>query len=381
MALIQDLIGEVLCRVPVKPLLRFRCVSKDWCSLIDSNVFAKKHIRTALEFGTGGGLIVNDEAGRCYVVDSEGVDVGSDEAVAVGIKDPLMSLIHGAEVLGAANGLCCVAKSEMSNILLFNPMTRKGREILVVPAPICGFGYDPVNDDYKVVKIAEGKTQFFVFVYSLKTNSWKRVLNVPSKVSFLSKWGVFAGGALYWLASKNPGKGLDTIVSFDLGLEQFKGVPLPPADNKIVNTNSRFMVPVGELLCIFDSYPNHSIDVWLMNKNGSENPWYKAFTVKQPRRHGSEFLRPLAFSKSQTVLLLQVGNTKLMWYDLEKKTFKNVGIRGIRMNFYAYLYNESLLQLAEDKPPQKPLQDKTIQKPSQDEQQKKQQKKRYRMFL
>ncbi|KAL8107590.1 F-box protein CPR1-like [Apium graveolens] len=319
MALLQELIVEILCRVPVKPLLRFRCVSKDWCSTIDSNAFIRKHLKTALECNTGAGLIVNDQGGRCYVVDSESLDGEGDDFVAVPIKNPLMNLIHGAEFFGAAKGLGCVAKKEMNEIL-----------------------------------------------------------NVPSNVNFLLKWAVFARGALYWTASKNQGNGLETIFGFDLELEQFEEVPFPSVDKKFVNCNTRIMVPVGESLCIFDNYPNYSIDVWLMNKNGSENPWYKAFTVKQPSPLDFEFLRPLAFSKSQTVVLLQVGNTKLMWHDLEKKTFKNVRIRGIPMNFYAYHYTESLLELADD-PLQKPLQDKPLQKPSQDNQQKKQKKKRYKM--
>lgn len=390
MALLQELIDEVLCRVPVKPLLRFRCVSKEWCSHIDSNAIIKKHLKTTLECNIGGGLIINDEGGRCYVVDSESLDDEGDDVVAVPIKNPLMSRIHGAEFFGSANGLGCVAKNEMKEILVFNPMTRKARTIPTAPAEfprsfymgetsICGFGYDHVNDDYKVVKIAHCQFNFrgfMVIVYSLKTNSWKRIQNVPSNISFLLKWAVFASGGLYWLASKNQGNGLETIVGFDLELEQFKEIPFPCVNKKFVDFNSRIMVPLGESLCIFDNYPNYSIDVWLMDKNGSENPWYKAFTVKQPSPLDFEFLRPLAFSKSQTVVLLQVGNTKLMWYDLEKKTFKNVRIRGIPMNFYAYLYTESLYQLADDKPLQESSQDKPLQKPSQDKQQKKPNKKR-----
>lgn len=110
MVLLQDLIDEVLCRVPVKPLLRFRCVSKDWCSRIDSNAFIKKHIKTTFECNIGGGLIINDEGGRCYVADSEYLEGEGHDVVAVPIKDPLMGLIHGAEFFGAAKGLGCVAK-------------------------------------------------------------------------------------------------------------------------------------------------------------------------------------------------------------------------------------------------------------------------------
>ncbi|MCI27031.1 F-box/kelch-repeat protein, partial [Trifolium medium] len=39
-----DLIGEILCRLPVKLLLQFQCVCKFWKSLISDPSFAKKHL-------------------------------------------------------------------------------------------------------------------------------------------------------------------------------------------------------------------------------------------------------------------------------------------------------------------------------------------------
>ncbi|KAK1368168.1 F-box domain-containing protein [Heracleum sosnowskyi] len=374
MSLPYDMIDLVLCRVPVKPLLRFRCVCKGWCSLIDSNAFVKKHVKTTIECNNGGGLLINDDAGKIYLADFDSLDDGS--AAVVEISNSLQTILSGVEVFSAANGLVCAAKNEMNEIFLFNPSTRKARKLPSAPAEfprtfdtvetsICGFGYDHVNDDYKVVKIADCKFQFqgfMVVVYSLKTNSWKRIHNVPSNICFYLKWGVFASGALHWLGSKNPGHGLETIVGYDLGLEQFKEIPFPAVNKKYVNINYRSLGPVGESLCILDNYPNFSVDVWLMKEYGAENPWYKAFAVKQPVLLNFAALRPLAFSKSCKVVLVEVDNAKLMWYDPKRKTAKNVRIRGIPNSFYSYLYTESLLKLSEDKPVQKPSQDMLLMK-------------------
>lgn len=62
---------------------------------------------------------------------------------------------------GAAYGLVYAAKNEMNNIFLFTPSTRNARKLPSAPGEfprsfhmvktsIFGFGYDHVNDDYKV---------------------------------------------------------------------------------------------------------------------------------------------------------------------------------------------------------------------------------------
>ncbi|KAK1368166.1 F-box domain-containing protein [Heracleum sosnowskyi] len=301
----------------------------------------------------------------CWAIVSVGG--GGDDAVAVPVDGPLKTLLSGAEFFGAANGLVCLAKNQMNELLILNPSTRKAREIPTAPADfprsfdcseigLCGFGYDHVNDDYKIVKIAECNVKFhgiMVIVYSLKINSWKRIQNVPaSDTQFLGDRGLFANGALHWFTIKAV-MDFSNIVSFDLGLEQFKEIPFPPN-----GTFGRSLVPVEESLGVLYKYSSR-VDVWLMNNSGVGNLWTKALSLKQAGPLGSfSFARPVAFSKSRKNVLLEVDSSKLVWYDLKRKRIKNVRIRGIPINFESYLYTESLLQVTEDK------KDKPLQKPS-----------------
>ncbi|KAK1391290.1 hypothetical protein POM88_010346 [Heracleum sosnowskyi] len=94
----------------------------------------------------------------------------------------------------------------------------------------CGFGYDEVNDDFKMLMIAQPKAQFdgvrfFVILYSLKTNVWTQNHNVPGYINFRTMFGagVFASESLYWTTTTEDQK--DVIIAFDLTLEQFKQVP------------------------------------------------------------------------------------------------------------------------------------------------------------
>jgi F-box interacting protein len=95
--------------------------------------------------------------------------------------------------------------SDKKTIALYNPCTREYKILpstlfeLRIPSgkeydkfcwerTLYGFGYDPINEDYKVVKIVDyyGNTIdrcFFseVKVYSLmKSNSWKRIKGYPN---------------------------------------------------------------------------------------------------------------------------------------------------------------------------------------------------------
>ncbi|XP_074336277.1 F-box protein CPR1-like [Apium graveolens] len=377
MSLPGELVDEILCHLPVKPLLQCRCVSKEWCSLIDSNAFIKKNLKKNLECNTGGGLTINAGSDKFYLADFDSLDDPS--ASVVQINDPIKTLLVDSQFMGTSNGLMCVFKNEMNDVFLFNPTTRKSRKIANSPpqfpnsfTPIesymCGFGYDEVNDDYKVVKIAD-----------LKTNAWTWIQNVP-EVCFTSNRGIFAGGSLHWTAISSPTNCKDLIVGFDLELQQFKEVHFPPIKPPLVRVkiNIRCLFDVGGCLCITDNYPPH-LDVWVMKIYGAKKTWYKALSVKQHKTLGSfTTFSPLAFSKSRSYILLEVDRKKLVWYDLDKNKVRKVRMRGIPVKCNSFLYTESLLKLTIDTPlHNKPVQ----QKPSNDKQDKNQTKRRSQVCL
>ncbi|KAL1819208.1 hypothetical protein ACET3Z_014077 [Daucus carota] len=364
MALPCELIDEVLCRVPVKYLLRCRCVSKEWCSLIDSTAFIKKHLKTTTECNAPGVILTGKQS--LFLTDLESLSA-DEEVDGVELKDPLKSVFPDADFVGAGNSLLCFCKKNACKFLIYNPATRKYRKVPDMPSmfALCfgmatatnrGFGYDHVNDDYKVVMIADF-CGMLVIVYSLKSNCWTQIHDVPSDILVYpsSQKGMFASGALYWLAAKNQPDGCFIVLGFDLGLEQFKELPSPVA------RDGDFYFADGGSLCILEQCTKSRTDVWLKNNYGAENPWYKAFSVEKPCALGSfKAFRPIAFSRSGKNVLLEVDQdrTKLLWYDPEKKEVKNARIYGIPSKFSAHLYRESLLQLTENVRRQKPSKDK-----------------------
>lgn len=375
MALPHEMIDEILCRVPVKPLLRFRCVSKGWCSLIDSNAFAKKQLKNTLACNAGVGLMIvkHGDDRKFYLAGFDSLD--DESADLLEIDDPLKSFLSDAQIMGACNGLICVFKNKRKDIFVLNPTTRNSRKIAGVPIEfpslfstiekrICGFGYDEVSDDFKVVMIAECYVQFhglIAMVYSLKTDAWTRIQDVPSNIRFINMRGLFASGCLHWMAIDDRTNGKEVIVGFDLELQQFKDVPFPPIEPTRAKFSERILDDVGEYVSILDCLDLQT-DVWLMNNHGAETTWYKALSKEDPEVIGTFRLTKLvAFSRSGEDVLLLVRNdynTKLVWYNLDKKTRKNIQICGLPVHFSLIRYTESLLQLTEEPLQQNPLKDK-----------------------
>lgn len=72
MSLPNELIDEILCRVPVKYLIRCRCVSKEWCSIIDSNAFIETHSKRTSECNLDRGVVISgDGIGKVFLTDVE----------------------------------------------------------------------------------------------------------------------------------------------------------------------------------------------------------------------------------------------------------------------------------------------------------------------
>ncbi|KAL8093162.1 F-box protein CPR1-like [Apium graveolens] len=318
MALPCDLIfDQILCRVPVKYLLRCRCVSKEWCSIIDSAAFINKHAKTIIESNAGSGIIITGSE-TLFLTDTESF-YGDEDVVVTEIKDPLKTVFPGADFVGVANSLLCFCKNNWNDFLLYNPSTRKHRKVPsmgefvlwfdMVNVSQCGFGYDHVNDDYKIVKVVDF-CGLVVMVYSLRSNCWTQIHKVPDNIEIYpkSRKGMFASGALHWLAAKKMPASSFIILGFDLGFERFNEIPSPVA------RNGNFYIADGGSLCIVEQCTNSRTDVWLINNYGAENPWYKAFSVEQPGPLGSfRAFSPVVFSRSGKDVLLEVDSSKLVW--------------------------------------------------------------------
>nr|GEX34255.1 hypothetical protein [Tanacetum cinerariifolium] len=131
------------------------------------------------------------------------------------------------------------------------------------------FGYDPINDDYKVVKVMfhlggshldEIQGSIKVEVYSLKRGGfWQSVNGFSSHVSFICNIDeVCLDGHLYWNCFVNANGTQKSIVELDLGTENFSEISLPDSIRCDV------LGVLLQQLCIIACNYSSGCEVWLL---------------------------------------------------------------------------------------------------------------------
>jgi F-box interacting protein len=338
----SEIVIAVLYRLPVRPLLQFRSVSKPFRSLIDSTDFINLHLKNSIDTGSNLSLILRRDSEICLI----NLDALSD---AVEEAHPLMCYSNQILILGSTNGLICIS-NVAEDIALWNPLIRRHKVIPFLPIErigssllatrVFGFGYDPENEDYKLVRISqfinlgnEGCVSK-VKVYSLRANEWRDSEDMPYVLCYTRKNGTFASGALHWVVNRKFNEEADLIVAFDLTAEKFREVPLPEC------AEEGFHIDVGVLggcVCMIATYQAVRIDVWVMTEYGVKKSWAKLFSVAQAEEVVGSFkhLRPLAYSKTVGEVLLELDNQRLVWYDLRRKRVENVSVGGLPDSFEA----------------------------------------------
>ncbi|VVB07752.1 unnamed protein product [Arabis nemorensis] len=363
----MDIVNDLFLRLPAKSLVRFRALSKPSCLLIDSPDFIASHLDRVLQTNDHLMILLRG-ALHLYTVDLDSLDTVSD------VEHP-MKRGGPTEVFGSCNGLIGLSNSP-TDLAIFNPSTRQIHRLpqSTIDLPdgsttrgyvFYGLGYDSVNDDYKVVRMVQFKRDsddelgcsfpYEVKVFSLKMNSWKRIVSVSPSIQLLfyfyyhllyrRGYGVLAGNSLHWVLPRRPGLiAFNIIVRFDLAIEEFDIVRFPEA---VVNGDVDIQMDIGVLdgcLCLMCNYDQKYVDVWMMKEYNVRDSWTKVFTVQKPKSVKSfAYMRPLVYSKDRNKVLLEINNTKLVWLDIESKKLSTLRIKDCPSSYSAELVVSSLV--------------------------------------
>ncbi|KAK8661923.1 hypothetical protein V6N13_091511 [Hibiscus sabdariffa] len=364
-----DVITGILRVLPVKTLTRFKCVSKSWDSLIKDPHFVKLHLHHSLTTNNNVKLVLDGRTTPANVDSDDDEEDDDDETYSVDFDSlgnleqlprPFITTGTGctSRIFGSYNGLLAVYHNDEERIALWNPSTRTCHhlprltigDVMEMHYDILGFGYDVIDDDYKVVRMMGfGRS---AMVYSLKTDSWKRIKDCPYQIHFTYNHdGAYANGSLHWVGDE-PHKDSRGRVIFGLylGAEEFHRVPEPEV--RFRNLRDKHVGGVlGGSLCVFGEYTNgydedHTI-LGVMKEYGVKESWTELVNLSNEEwQLNICYTRAVAYSPRGDQVLLDDGgfSPHPAWLDLAKKTWQYLhNIPGAPARFSATIYVETLV--------------------------------------
>ncbi|XP_028768321.1 F-box/kelch-repeat protein At3g06240-like [Neltuma alba] len=298
----QEIVANILVRLPVKSLIRFQCVCKYWKDLFKTPSFIAEHLHHSTQQNP---LLVfdcysskcgsNNDKNNPWHLSSLNREMQVLEFQNPPIVDPLMRFWR---IVHSSNGLFClelIMADESDSFWLWNPAIRDVRQ---VPKSLnhyecedfsVGFGFSLVVNDYKIVKLfIINLLVFQVEVYALTTGFWRKVkFRNLEGISLMSDSGFTYNGSIFWVGLQvgiDPG----LIVSFDVAMEVFTLIPFP--------TKSLFLESYGITFTMYDNklallsstfigiHESSFIDLWVIEESTNESRerwiWTKIYTSR-----------------------------------------------------------------------------------------------------
>ena len=393
----DELLEEILSRLPVKSLIRFRCVKKSWSANFQQPSFIAKHFRHRCDQASPS-LLVESNLFPGYGLSlhpyPDDEDVERFRIVDFPNDMGITELQH-INMIGCINGIICLGgcfNGGFDGFVLWNPAIRK-RKVVSYPSPtVCAahlrpshhfrtfyaFGYDQYFNDFKVVRIVtcnkkSAPTQNAIFtdycnffhVYSLKADSWTQVdpdihhLNIRL---ITRCYAIYFNGFHHWLGFLDNGDineleqncDCEIILSFDMSNDVFRIMRLPdevfrklryPELDNVSRMNKIFSVFNDRLAFIVykdeDTMTEKYFDIWVMREYGVEDSWTKQLVVGPLL--GIE--RPLQFAKNGELLLVG-DDDAIVLYNIGSKEIRNLQLTKLPKSFIpvqAMVYVESLV--------------------------------------
>ncbi|XP_017984401.1 PREDICTED: F-box/kelch-repeat protein At3g23880-like [Theobroma cacao] len=344
----EILVMEILLRLPVKSLMRFKCVCKSWYSSFQTSYFITNHRNNLNLFFKGFDKVpyLSLLSTETEIKKHDEQDVRFNLKVKEKIHMPV-SICNSwrLTVSGPCNGLLCL--HDGYTITLWNPSTREVKLLPESPTPstdytyfFCiGFGFDRKFDDYKIlVKVIHcvwSKSTSQIYLYSLNTNSWREL---PHPNVFIDPFlfNTYINGIYYWKVTSDDDSYL--ILSFDMAEEVFSTLPLL----NFGMSNARCLwciAPFNEALATI-VHPTEGMekcyDIWVLNGYS----WTKQLTIGPIL--GVE--RPLALWKNGELFLLSENNTLVM-FDPCTGELHDFGIHMSKYTMRLVVYAESIIPI------------------------------------
>ncbi|XP_074317989.1 F-box/kelch-repeat protein At3g06240-like [Silene latifolia] len=238
---------------------------------------------------------------------------------------------------------------------------------------VCGFGFDPISDDYKVVRLIEldicyeASSEVQVEVFSLKSGCW-RVIGVGPcfgiKPYYNGYTPRFFNGSVYWVVSSYSPD--EYVLRFDMSTEIFETIQLPEVlklsesgyiQGLYIQASERMLTLIKSNYSDYESRICSTCSAWILKEDGVGKSWTKIFDfdIAKLRPRGM----PMAFSFRKNGEIIMVKSNHQSYVEEEnvvfsidpvtqsEATLRNVNAK--HHSFYLSTYVESMVLFKEGK--------------------------------
>ncbi|XP_010928709.1 F-box protein CPR1-like [Elaeis guineensis] len=319
-ALSQDVIFEVLSRLPVKSLIRFKATCKAWLALISEPYFIASHYKRSR---ANPSLLILPLKQDIF---QETVDLYSYK------KEARVSELLLQRKLPCEDRLLALYPCQVNGIIMLfsersfhicNPSTK---EFLTLSPPYSdhahhcvGFGLDSSTNKYKVVRVFlrsfDENTQDYDLgceIFTLGDGSWRTIDGPPCTI--VRNCPATVGEVVYWPTYKKE-HGM-AILQFSLRDETFGVVPGPPLKANENYVPSDLVALEGDLGYVDRRVESYTVDIWALN--ACNNTWSKKYNIDC-----SNFGLMTVEAADDRKILLSSGN-RLAYFDPRSKTWTAV---------------------------------------------------------
>uniref|UniRef100_A0ACD5WQ34 Uncharacterized protein n=1 Tax=Avena sativa TaxID=4498 RepID=A0ACD5WQ34_AVESA len=346
----EELVLEILVRLPVKSLRRFKCVSKAWRTTISDPSFISSHLkRSASRWEQNPSLLITPHTLDRAVQGQNWPTTFSSNIRFYQWQQgaPKARLVHGMDFAGEFSSVCVFAHCDGlvllptdTNVYLFNPATRdvltlpesnrnKRPGIIVLPV---GFGRDPRTGLYKVARSFFRSRDPETGMYNMGMEvctvggggaapCWRETASdQPYPVEAWVTTQTTVKGGMYWIIDKRHLKPRPhAILRFGLEDETFGVTRLPdeldPGDDDFFHLDV-----MGGELCLTGSHvgepDEHPLIIWALVEDDDDAQ--RSLWEQRYRINVTDLFHPLALlpnSGSGSAMMIWLSH-KLYCYDL-----------------------------------------------------------------
>ncbi|KAL5721602.1 hypothetical protein ACHQM5_005225 [Ranunculus cassubicifolius] len=352
----NELIEEILLRLPVKSIKRFQSVCPAWKTLILNPIFVKSYGERRKDL-------------KKFMIHSNGYHVKYSCSLNCGevvLEKDVQKFKHGlTNILSSCDGLILTGSVQTNpfRLCIWNPSTREIKELPVnkdISSSVSEYSYgfgSATSSGYTVLVIDGTRyggnvvTLSKVVLYNTSTNSWRRMKGIPYTPSAGRGLLTLVKAKLYFYAEYlNSKRKKRVLLGFDIENEEFMEVLEPDYDGC-----STIAELSGDLCIVSHNDDTRKSYVWVRKEDGTKESWANMFCIDLQTLEDITYLATcfhfqalLHYDEGKILLRASFNNvrqldTVLFGYDCTSHRAKLYKLDGVCGYYSTTTYVETLI--------------------------------------